>query len=109
MKHLNSQAYDRMRHGGFVRRAEVFDARYFAISPAEASAMDPQQRVLLERGYQALAESGLDKSTLEDSGTGVFIGIQALDFSEILRASPAGSSVFAATGVNLAISSGRLS
>ena len=71
--------------------------------------MDPQQRVLLERGYQSLAESGLDKGTLDDSGTGVFIGIQALDFSEILRASPAGSSVFAATGVNLAISSGRLS
>ena len=109
MRHLSQPAYDRMRYGGFVRKAEVFDARHFAVSPAEAGAMDPQQRVLLERGYQALAESGLDKAALEDSGTGIFIGIQALDFSEILRSSPAGASVFAATGVNLAISSGRLS
>ena len=92
-----------------MRKTEMFDARFFSVSPAEASAMDPQQRLLLERGYEALAESGLKKGDLDGNGTGVFIGIQALDFQEILRASPAGQGVFAATGCNLAVSSGRVS
>ena len=100
---------DRVRHGGFIRQAEMFDAKCFTVSPAEATAMDPQQRLLLERGYEALSESGLKKPDLDGNGTGVFIGIQALDFQEILRSSPAGQGVFAATGCNLAVSSGRVS
>ena len=34
-------------HGGFVAGAAHFDAASFGVSPAEAAAMDPQQRQLL--------------------------------------------------------------
>mgnify|MGYP002829362687 CR=1 FL=1 len=70
MKHLNSQAYDRMRHGGFVRRAEVFDARYFAISPAEASAL---------RGFAEanLANQGAERpGSPNKGGRATMIGLQ---------------------------------
>ena len=62
---------DRTRHCAFIFRAETFDNGCFAVSPAEAGAMDPQQRVLLEGGYAALHASSLDKATLNGSGTGV--------------------------------------
>ena len=32
----------------------MFDNGFFFVSPAEAVAMDPQQRMLLERGYESL-------------------------------------------------------
>ena len=52
----------RVRHTGFVRAAELFDNGPFSISLAEATAMDPQQRVLLEHGYTALHGAGLNKA-----------------------------------------------
>eukprot|EP00964_Phaeocystis_antarctica_P095599 scaffold62037_cov51-Phaeocystis_antarctica.AAC.1 len=43
------------------------------------------------------------------SATGVFLGICSNDFAEVLRASPAGRSVYAATGSSHSIAAGRLS
>merc|ERR1711995_259728 len=40
--------------------------------------------------------------------TGVFLGIAANDYAEVLRSSPAGCSVYAATGSSHSIASGRL-
>jgi acyl transferase domain-containing protein len=44
-----------MRGGHFVKGdLGAFDAPFFSITPAEAAAMDPQQRTLLEVAYRAL-------------------------------------------------------
>ena len=99
----------RVRHGGFLVGAERFDRTFFGVSPAEAAAMDPQQRLLLERGYEALHAAGHDRASLLGSNMGVFVGIAANDFAEVLKASPQGQSVYAATGAAHAIASGRLS
>src|SRR4051794_36830866 len=40
--------------GGFLYDATDFDADFFGVSPREALAMDPQQRVLLEASWEAL-------------------------------------------------------
>ena len=89
--------------------AELFDQLAFGVSPAEAGAMDPQQRLLLERGYEALHGAGRSRAALEGSLTGVFLAIAANDFAEVVRSSPAGRSVYAATGSSHSIASGRLS
>ena len=100
----------RVRHGGFIRDIENFDNARFAISPAEAAVIDPQQRLLMEVGYEAFHSSGLDKATLSGTMGGVFVGISLIDFSFIVSASPTMSrSVYAATGSSLSIASGRLS
>ena len=38
----------RARHGGFVTSAALFDSGSFGLFTAEAAAMDPQQRFVLE-------------------------------------------------------------
>ena len=97
------------RHGGFVYGADLIDAGLFGLSPAETAAMDPQQRLVLERGYEALHAAGLDRAQLGGSLTGVFLGLTAMEYAQLLAASPAGGSVYAATGSAHSIASGRLS
>ena len=72
--------------------------------------MDPQQRILLEDGYLALHEADIDRVKSPGALTGIFLGFgNASDFQAVLAASPAGSSVYAATGSTVSIASGRLS
>ena len=79
----------RVRHTGFVRGAELADNAAFAVSPAEAAAMDPCQRLLLERGYEAVHDGGLHRAALGGSLTGVFLGYAGSEFGQVLAASPA--------------------
>ena len=97
-----------VRHGGFVRGAERFDARTFGISAAEASAMDPQQRMLLEYGYSAFHMSSVRRVTLMGSDGGVFLGIERPDW--VLAQPPSTrSSVYAVTSDNQSVAAGRIS
>ena len=98
----------RLRHGGFVRGAQCFANRAYSISPAEVVAMDPQQRLLLERGYEALHAAECDRGILLGSVTGIFVGVSIFDFETLLRASPLGATVYAATGSGHSVASGRL-
>ncbi|MEU9073028.1 beta-ketoacyl synthase N-terminal-like domain-containing protein, partial [Streptomyces sp. NPDC048109] len=63
------------RYGGFLHDAGDFDAAFFNISPREAKAMDPQQRILLETAWEALEDARLDPHTLTGTPTGVFTGL----------------------------------
>ena len=98
-----------VHHGALISEPAVFDNAYFGVSSSEASAMDPQQRLVLEHGYEALHDAGRTKATLHGSRIGVELGVYALDFKEMLVATPAGEGVYAATGATLSIASGRLS
>ena len=71
--------------------------------------MDPCQRLLLEHGYNAFNGSGCDRAALESTLTGVFLGFAGTDFAQVLAASEAGSSVYAATGSSFSIACGRVS
>ena len=106
---LSEPVASRVRYGGFVVGAELVDNAAFNLSPAETAAMDPCQRLVLEGGYVALHGSGLDRSALSGSLSGVYLGFAVTEFAQLLAATPAGGSVYAATGSSASITCGRLS
>ena len=66
--------------GGFLAGAGDFDPEFFGISPLEALAMDPQERLLLESSWEALERTGIDPSSLGRSQTGIFAGLSIQDY-----------------------------
>ncbi|KAK5214208.1 hypothetical protein LTR41_000400 [Exophiala xenobiotica] len=64
----------RNNKGGFVKDIHAFDADFFGYYPAEASRIDPQQRLVLEASYHALEDSGTTLEEVAGSQTSVFLG-----------------------------------
>lgn len=74
----------KVKWGGFITDIDKFDALFFEISPAEATFMDPQQRITLEAVYTALEDAGIAPEALKGSDTGVFIGAFTNDYSRMI-------------------------
>ncbi|WP_168194822.1 non-ribosomal peptide synthetase [Chromobacterium phragmitis] len=53
---------------------DQFDPLFFSISPADASRMDPQQRLFLQAAWSCLEDAGLRPDLLAGSRCGVFVG-----------------------------------
>ncbi|KAH9873394.1 hypothetical protein J1614_005792, partial [Plenodomus biglobosus] len=68
--------------GGYFLKEDIakFDAPFFKITQNEASAMDPQQRQLLECTYEALENAGIPKESIAGSNMGVFVGASPSDY-----------------------------
>ena len=72
------------RRGGFVEGIDRFDARFFGMTPIGTRMMDPQQRLLLETAWQALEDAGMDPEGLRGSNTGVYAGIAASEYRDLM-------------------------
>lgn len=77
--YLASEHY--VKAAAVIEGADLFDARYFNLSPNEAQYIDPQQRLFLECAVEALDNAGCDPDRFEGA-IGVYAG-SALSFYEL--------------------------
>ncbi|WP_369172894.1 SDR family NAD(P)-dependent oxidoreductase [Streptomyces sp. R28] len=89
-------------HGGF-------DAAFFGMSPDQAATTDPQHRLMLELGWEALENAGIRPDRLAGTDAGVFVGIASDDFATLVHRSGRESGVHTATGLHRALAPNRLS
>ncbi|OII70881.1 type I fatty acid synthase [Cryptosporidium ubiquitum] len=98
------------KEGGFIENIDNFGASFFKISHAEAKSMDPQQRIFLEKSYEALKDAGFTIDTLKKRNISVFAGCCSNDWAHICK-SETGSHIgtYAATSHAASIIANRVS
>ena len=67
------------RQGVFLDNLDLMDPEFFGISPREATWVDPQQRLLMEVGWEALERAGWQPEKIGES-TGMFAGWMHNDY-----------------------------
>ena len=106
-RRFSADARSRARYGSFLQSDfSMFDNTMFRISPAEARPLEPQQRMLLEVGYEALHRQGQNRSTLVDSDTGIFTGMMNMDAQQFMPSVPG---PYDMTGITYSAAGARLS
>jgi 3-oxoacyl-(acyl-carrier-protein) synthase/acyl carrier protein len=70
---------------GMLEGHDRFDPLFFGLSPVEAEAMDPQQRVFLQCCWHGMENAGYTAERLSGSKCGVFVGCAAGDYNLLSR------------------------
>jgi acyl transferase domain-containing protein/thioesterase domain-containing protein len=98
------------RRAGYLKDPYRFDAEFFRISAAEALAMDPQQRGLLELCWSALENAGLVPSELRGQRVGLFLAIGEVDYGRrtVRSGDVRDITSYAWLGSNRAVAAGRV-
>ncbi|HEX3785338.1 MAG TPA: beta-ketoacyl synthase N-terminal-like domain-containing protein, partial [Pseudonocardiaceae bacterium] len=96
--------------GGFLDAVAEFDAEFFGISAREAASVDPQQRLVLELGWEALEDAGIVPDSVRGGRLGVFVGVFADDYAHLVhRNGSTAASQHTYPGIERAVIANRLS
>ncbi|MFF3177786.1 SDR family NAD(P)-dependent oxidoreductase [Streptomyces sp. NPDC057900] len=86
-----------------------FEAEFFGMSPAQAAATDPQQRLVLELGWEALEHAGIVPGRLSGTRTAVYVGVASDDYAALSHAHADATGGYTAAGLHRAMTANRLS
>ncbi|MEU8708019.1 polyketide synthase, partial [Streptomyces sp. NPDC048565] len=96
--------------GGFLDAVDEFDAEFFGISAREAASVDPQQRLVLELGWEALEDAGIVPDSVRGGRLGVYVGAFADDYAHLVhRNGSAAATQHTYPGIERAVIANRLS
>ncbi|AEO68274.1 polyketide synthase [Thermothielavioides terrestris NRRL 8126] len=97
--------------GGHFITGDVrdFDHAFFHLSPAQAAAMDPQQRILLELTYEALEAAGWPLERARGTRTAVHAAIFTTDYDRSLTKDLLDLPAYYTIGTGMAILANRVS
>lgn len=96
------------RWGAFIDDVAGFDPEFFGINEREATAMDPQHRILLETSWEAMEHAGLTRERIADSRTGVFMGLTHGDYQLLAADAHSVEGAYGFSGSNFSLASGRI-
>ena len=71
------------RYAHFIDDADLFDHEFFGISPVEAAALDPQQRLVLQSAWRAIEDAAIDPRALAGTDAGVFVGMMPSEWGAL--------------------------
>jgi polyketide synthase 5 len=94
--------------GAFLDDVGDFDPEFFGITDKEATAMDPQHRLLLAASWEAMEHGGFSRDTLANSRTGVFVGLMHGDYQFVHADAQALAGPYGLMGTSFAMGSGRI-
>lgn len=95
--------------GAFLDDVAGFDADFFGISEAEATAIDPQHRLLLETSWEAVEHAGIHPAKLAGSRTGVYVALGHNDYQLLAADAHALEGPYGFLGNGYCMASGRIS
>ncbi|KAK8006091.1 beta-ketoacyl synthase domain-containing protein [Apiospora marii] len=87
----------------------AFDAGFFNMTPREAEAVDPQQRLVLEVVYEAMEAAGYPMARLSGRDVAVFAGVMTADYDTLSQRDELATSQYYATGNARSIIANRVS
>ncbi|HEX3732853.1 MAG TPA: type I polyketide synthase, partial [Mycobacteriales bacterium] len=96
------------RWGGFMDDVGGFDSEFFGINEQEATAIDPQHRLLLETSWEAMEHAGLTRERISGSLAGVFVGLTHGDYQLLAADAHSVEGPYGFTGTNFSLASGRI-
>lgn len=94
---------------GIVGDLTQFDATFFGMSPKEAEALDPQQRMVLEMAWEAFEDAGIPPSSVAGTKAAVYVGAASTDMGMIRSDDMAVTGPYGMTGTSLSVIANRLS
>ncbi|HEY0791119.1 MAG TPA: SDR family NAD(P)-dependent oxidoreductase, partial [Chthoniobacterales bacterium] len=95
--------------GGYIDGVDKFDPLVFDISPREAELMDPQQRLFLQAVWHTLDDAGYRRADLAGTKTGVFVGVAANDYANLLAVHGVAVEAYSSTGNAHSVLANRVS
>ena len=94
--------------GAFLDDVAGFDSEFFGINEREATALDPQHRLLLETSWEAVEHGGLTPEMMTGSLTGVFVGLTHYDYQLVAAESDSMEGPYGFQGNSFSMASGRI-
>ncbi|WLQ16417.1 amino acid adenylation domain-containing protein [Hahella aquimaris] len=94
---------------GFISSVRGFDARFFSISPLEATRMDPRQRLLLQAAWKALEDAGYAPSHLSGGRIGCYMAATGSDYALLQARDGEKQTPYSLSGHSLSILANRIS